>query len=109
MPYRPIDFQISVPRAPENASQQSQLNHRPAIEQTLLEQNAVKQIEQQRTRNAAVEQSGNHGITANRNRDSNSPSKRKRRSVREQDASDEQDSSSQTPHPFKGKHIDYSL
>ncbi|QHW30041.1 hypothetical protein GZH47_03785 [Paenibacillus rhizovicinus] len=110
MPYKPIDFQISIPRTPESGGQQSRLNHRALTEQSMLEQDTMKQSEQLRTRNTAVEQSGNHGITSNRNKDSSASSKRKRKKEGQEDISSEQQADSgQAAHPFKGKHIDFSF
>ncbi|MBM7564639.1 hypothetical protein [Paenibacillus sacheonensis] len=110
MAYKPLDFQISIPRTPDHASQQNQLNHRPMAEQTMLEQASVKQSDLQRSRNSAVEQSGNQGITQNRSRESSlSKRKRQRNPEREESEQSASDGPSQAAHPYKGKHIDFTL
>ncbi|MBO7746628.1 hypothetical protein I8J29_20635 [Paenibacillus sp. MWE-103] len=108
MPYRPIDFQVSVPRTPESASQQSQMNHRPALEQALLEKDAAKTMEEQRSRNAEVEQSGNRGISSEHDRNSRSAEKRGAWQNRGQTGQERKDERDEPPHPYKGKHIDVS-
>ncbi|SFI52738.1 hypothetical protein SAMN02799624_01212 [Paenibacillus sp. UNC496MF] len=108
MPYRPIDLQVSVPRTPETASQQSQMNHRPALEQALLEKDAAKTTEERRSRNAEVEQTGNRGISSKRDRDSRSAAKRSARQNPGQAGQERKDERDEPPHPYKGKHIDVS-
>ncbi|MFC4811262.1 hypothetical protein [Paenibacillus sp. GCM10023250] len=103
MPYRPIDLQVSVPRTPDTAAQQSQMNHRPALEQTLLEKDAAKTTEEQRSRNAEVERSN---IGSERDRESRSSEKRGARQNRGQPVQESKDERDEPPHPYKGKHID---
>ena len=69
----------------------------------------MKHSESKRTRNTALEQSGNYGIHSNRHRDSRLASKWKKKDVQDPDSSELQEEPGQVTHPFKGKHIDYSL
>lgn len=109
MPYKPIDFQMSIPRTPDTSAHQSQMIHRPLADQMSLERDTAKQTEQARNRNAGVDETGNQGISSNRDRDSRSPSQRKRRSTEKEEHDAKKDDSAGGRHPFKGKHIDYTL
>ncbi|REE94444.1 hypothetical protein A8990_101238 [Paenibacillus taihuensis] len=108
MPYKPIDFQMSIPRTPETSTQQNQLNHRPTVDQARLEHDTAKQTELLRSRNTGVEQSSEPQIKNNRQRDSRSPSERKRKKQQADEAGTDQ-GHDESQHPYKGKHIDISL
>ncbi|QHT60723.1 hypothetical protein GXP70_12720 [Paenibacillus lycopersici] len=109
MPYKPIDFQISIPRTQETGVQQNQLNQRSLLEQSMLKQDTEKHAERQRTRNAGVEQSGNQGIAPNRHRDSGSSKRKRQREGHEEREPGQQPDPEPAAHPFKGRHIDLSL
>ncbi|WP_308639271.1 hypothetical protein [Paenibacillus silvisoli] len=111
MPFKPIDFQMSVPRTPDNSSQQQQLNQRPIVEQTRLEHDSIKQTELQRSRNTAVEQSADNKIKDNRQRDSQGQghSSRKKKEDDDAGAGGAESAQGQQKHPYKGKHIDISM
>lgn len=110
MPYKPIDFQMSIPRTPDTSTQQTQLNHRTIAEQARLEHDAAKQTELLRSRNTAVEQSNEPHIKNNRQRDARSSSEQKQKQKRQQaDEPGAEQGHEESQHPFKGKHIDISL
>ncbi|WP_219836685.1 hypothetical protein [Paenibacillus sp. R14(2021)] len=109
MPYKPIDFQVSIPRTLESGSQQSHINHKPIVNQTHLEHDTSKQTERLRTRNTAVEQGGSHVISSNQQRSTRSSARGKRKNSRAEEDDDEQQDVPTKQHPYKGKHIDVSL
>jgi uncharacterized caspase-like protein len=109
MAYKPLDLQISVPRTPESSTQQSQLNHKPIVNQIELERDTAQQTELRRSRNTEVEQGGNRGISSNEQRDGRASSNRKRKEPSVPEAQTEQQEERVQSHPYKGKHIDISL
>ncbi|SEN33043.1 hypothetical protein [Paenibacillus sp. OV219] len=109
MPYRPIDFQVSIPRTPDQGVLQNQLNHRAHADQARLENDTSKQTELARSRNTAVEQSSEPQIKNNRQRDHQSPSKQKKQNQQAEGAEGSDQGPEESQHPYKGKHIDISL
>ncbi|SDW27003.1 hypothetical protein [Paenibacillus sp. CF384] len=107
MPFKPIDFQISIPRTPENSLHQQQLNQRPVAEQMRLENDTAKQTELLRNRNTAVEQNIDTKIKDNRQRESQSKQNRKKKQDGGAGVAAETDHGQK--HPYKGNHIDISM
>ncbi|UVI32525.1 hypothetical protein [Paenibacillus spongiae] len=108
MTFRSIDLQVSVQRSPEAGTIHNQMIQKPVIEQTKLENEAVKQTELARTQNAAVEESSKLDIhERQQDAGSRNPSKRNKPGKDSPDALET--SSQEAAHPYKGKHIDISL
>ncbi|AZN40880.1 hypothetical protein [Paenibacillus albus] len=109
MPFKPIDFQMSIPRTPDQGTQQNQLNHRAHADQARLEHDTSKQTELARTRNTAVEQSSEPQINNKHQRDTRSPSKQKKQQRQAEGSEGSDQGPDESQHPYKGKHIDISL
>ncbi|MGZ9584610.1 hypothetical protein [Paenibacillus marinisediminis] len=110
MNMKPVELQIAVPRTTEASTIQQQQQQRPMNEQLMLNEQAVKQLRTQRQRSEQVDASAEGRIREH-----------------EQDSAHSHDSASQdqslegkdhklpgteavpAAHPYKGKHIDYSV
>ncbi|SFS78899.1 hypothetical protein SAMN05428962_2867 [Paenibacillus sp. BC26] len=107
MPFKPIDFQMSIPRTPDSSLHQQQLNQRPVAEQMRLENDTAKQTELLRNRNTAVEQNIDTRIKDNRQRDSLFKQNQKKK--QDGEAGTDAESEQGQKHPYKGNHIDISM
>jgi len=105
MTFKSIDLQMSIPRTPEASGIHGQLLHRPVAEQQLLANNAAKETEELRHKNAEVEETGGQKIRDDREQSSSRQQGQKRHGKPDDDPANAQPSI----HPYKGKHIDISL
>jgi hypothetical protein len=103
MSLRPIEMQIAIPRTNEATSTQNQLLHKPAHDQSVLADHAMKRTEDNRQRSAEVEESTNSKI---RDGEGNSGGGNGTQSGSKRQAKKHQ---APAKHPYKGKHIDISL
>ncbi|EFM13086.1 conserved hypothetical protein [Paenibacillus curdlanolyticus YK9] len=106
MSYRSIDLQLSVSRMPDHGVAHSQALQKPVMDQTHLEGAAMKQADLARTRNEGVEEPSKSSI---RDGGGNNSSNQQGRKKRETQGEHEDDRSRSDNHPYKGKHIDFSL
>jgi len=109
MPYRSIDLQVSIPRTPEASAIQHQALQKSIVDQNQLATDAVKEAEQQRRQNQAVEQSAALNIHDQGQRGGESSQNEQRRKQEEQSEEETSHVRQNSQHPFKGKHIDISL
>ncbi|MCD9023389.1 hypothetical protein [Cohnella silvisoli] len=103
MSYKSIDFQASLPRTAEMSPLQHHQQQRPATEQSLLGQQAMKTAEQQAKRSVKTESTSNGTISERQPRNRNKAST----SSKKQDNEQVQEESHVSEHPYKGKHIDF--
>ncbi|MWC26540.1 hypothetical protein [Paenibacillus sp. MMS18-CY102] len=108
MSYRSIDLQHTVSRMPDHGVAHSQALQKPVTDQTHLEGSAMKQAELARTRNEGVEEPSKPTIRDGGARNSSNQRGRKKREAEEQ-RSTEDGRNKGDNHPYKGKHIDFSL
>lgn len=105
MSYKSIDLQTSLPRTAEMSPLAQQQQNKAMAEQAMLAQHGVKDSERQAQRTAKSEQSAKGEISDRKHRDNErQQSKRKRHA-----GDEEQNRESLSEHPFKGKHIDFTL
>ena len=108
MSYRSIDLQHSVSRMPDHGVAHSQALQKPVLDQTHLEGAAMKQADLARTRNEGVEEPSKSSIRDGGGSNSSNQQGRKKRGEQGQ-GNHEEDRSHSDNHPYKGKHIDFSL
>jgi hypothetical protein len=110
MNIKPVEMQIAIPRVQEAGHTQQQLNHKPALDQHTAANLNAKLTEALQQKPNEVNKAHDSKVE-NRTKDS----KHQERDDRHQNAQEESESSKEsdkhTParHPFKGKHIDFTL
>jgi len=109
MPYRSIDLQVSIPRTPEASALQHQALQKSVLDQGQLAADNIKEAEQQRRQNQAVEQGSALNIRDQGHRGGDSSQNEQRRKQEGQSEEDTNHVRQNSQHPFKGKHIDISL
>lgn len=108
MTFKPLDFQMSVPRTQEYGGKHQQSLQRPIAEQTMLASQSAKQTEELRHQNTGIEKSSNLDVRADQESAGGNAYKKqkKKRASSKQD----QETGQETPaHPFKGRHFDIKL
>jgi len=109
MPYRSIDLQVSIPRTPEAGALQHQALQKAVVDQSQLAADNLKEAEQLRRQNQAVEQGTALNIRSQGQRGGENPQNEQRRKQEEQPEEETSHVRPNSQHPFKGKHIDISL
>ncbi|MBB6636729.1 hypothetical protein [Cohnella thailandensis] len=105
MAYKPLDLQVSMPRTLELSPLQQQQQQRPAMEQAMLGQQAVKQAEKQARSNTKAEGAAKRSIS-----DKEPKERKKMSSIRNKPNAEEREGADPaSAHPYKGKHLDISL
>ncbi|MEK3882165.1 hypothetical protein [Paenibacillus sp. PL2-23] len=108
MTFKPLDFQMSVPRTQEFGGMHQQSLQRPITEQTMLASGTAKQTEEMRRQNTAIEKSSNLDVKTDQDSPDGNPYKK--RKPKKKDDNAEQEPQPDTPaHPFKGHHFDIKL
>ncbi|MCC3376210.1 hypothetical protein [Cohnella sp. REN36] len=109
MSFKPLDLQTSIPRSVELTQLHQHQQQRPAMEQAALGDQAMKRAERQAQQMTKSEGTAGKSISEREpregKRDSRSPSKRE--SASEEGANEAKESAN--AHPFKGRHIDFTL
>lgn len=110
MSFKAIDMQIAVQKSTEAGMKQNQLMNKPVLDQEMLAANLVKRSEATRQKSSKVDESVNHLI---RDGQENGKNKLLQQSKKKQSKAVAKTGDTQTSaiagHPFKGKHIDFSL
>ncbi|MCM3699115.1 hypothetical protein [Paenibacillus macerans] len=109
MNMKPVELQIAVPRTSEAGRVQHDQQHRPLLDQSLLSMQAVKTGEAERQRSAGVDESNRN---KNVRREGNGSFSEEQEPERESGGKpDEQEPKPEqlAEHPYKGRHIDFSL
>lgn len=110
MDMKPIELQIAVPRTTEASAIQRELQQRPTTEQFMLNEEAMKHMRTQRQRSEQVDRSADGRI-----RDGEQGGQAGDESSGDgQHGEDEKQSAASIDtvpavHPYKGKHIDFSV
>lgn len=106
MPFRPIDFQIAIPRTPDASGMYGNQMAKPAAEQQMLAAQTEKETEQMRQTSSAPEEAENRPIRDGQPRRQGGD---RRQQQGKGKAGDPQPPKKDAPHPYKGKHIDISF
>lgn len=105
MNLKPIEMQIALPRTADAGAVQQQHNQKPMHDQAQAMGQAVKQADDNRKRAAKTEDPEQASI-----RDEQQRSKGQQQGRREKQASQPAgDEKADPDHPYKGRHIDFSL
>ncbi|GBG09622.1 hypothetical protein PAT3040_04279 [Paenibacillus agaridevorans] len=109
MTFKPLDFQISVPRTQEFSGMQQQAAQRPITEQNMLAHQTEKHTEAQRSQSAAVEQSSNSGIKADQEKNGGGDPRQQGRGKGHGKDESAKELPPESPHPYKGLRFDVKL
>jgi hypothetical protein len=110
MSFKAIDMQVAVHRSTETGMKQNQLMHKPVLDQAILAANIEKNTEATRNKNTKVDETMNHVIRDDQENGKNKLLKQtKKKQASATGKIDEPHSSANAGHPYKGKHIDFSL
>lgn len=105
MNLKPIEMQIALPRTAEAGAVQQQHNHKPMQDQAQAMGQSIKQADDSRKRAAKTEESDQASI-----RDEQQRSKGQQHGRRDKQAQHTSAEEKGEPdHPYKGRHIDFSL
>jgi len=105
MTFKPIDFQIAIPRTPDASNHYGQQMARPAVEQQMLAAQSEKETVRMRQTTEAAEETENRPIRDGQPRRQGGERGRQQGKGRP----GESRASKDAPHPYKGKHIDISF
>lgn len=107
MNLKAVEMQIAIPRTEEAGRVQQDAQHRPAVGQNMLSAEQLKLQEHQRQRSNGVDESAENTTIRREGRQSGQPQGQAHAQAGEQE--EEQRKDRPAAHPFKGKHIDFSL
>lgn len=105
MSYKSIDLQTSLPRTAEMTQLAGQQANKTIAEQAALAQHGLKEAERQARRMTKTESSAKGQIADRQNKDQD----KQQTGQRKKSSGEEQTGEVISEHPFKGKHIDYTL
>ncbi|GIP43765.1 hypothetical protein J45TS6_22240 [Paenibacillus sp. J45TS6] len=106
MSLKNVELQIAIPRTTEAGRYQSEYDHRRSSEQSLLATNENKKTKKESKQSPKTSESEQTGI---RDRSASSGTLEIKNSNELEETSEETLAATPAEHPFKGKHIDYSL
>ncbi|OMF36782.1 hypothetical protein BK133_09065 [Paenibacillus sp. FSL H8-0548] len=108
MTFKSIDLQMSIPRTQEFSGMHGQAIHKPVADQNKLAEQASKQTELLRGKNAAVEQSSGIQIRNEQDGQQEQPHQKSRRTKEESEGLESEKDLPPT-HPYKGHKFDIKL
>lgn len=106
MSMKSVEMQIAIPRTSEAGRIQQDQQHRPLNEQTLLAGQNIKNSELERRRSANIDESA-HNTTVRR--EGNASFDQEQDHSQSEEKQEEQAKKQPAEHPYKGRHIDFSL
>jgi len=112
MNIKPIEMQIAIPRTQDASQSQQQNQQKPVSDQQLLSDKAVKQAEEQLKKPNQVENAAHKRIQREFKDAEHGRKDQQRKSATDDRNGQEQAQerkANPANHPFKGKHIDFSL
>jgi hypothetical protein len=111
MSFKAIDMQIAVQKSTETGMKQNQLMHKPVLDQAMLATTLEKGAEATRQKSSKVDESVNHVIRDDQENGKNKLLKQSKKKLANQAAGaiEGPRNSVNGNHPYKGKHIDFSL
>ncbi len=107
MSLRPVELQFVLHKNDEAGLKQNQLNHKPVQDQALLADDALKHTE--KDRHVTGKSENTHKATLFEKDKEKSEQQNKKSPRKKESAAEIPAHSEMNEHPFKGKHIDYSL
>jgi hypothetical protein len=107
---KPVEMQIAIPRVHDAGQTQQQLNHKPLLDQHAAANLNAKQTEALQQKPNEVHNAHDSKVE-NRTKDSRQQDQGDRQRSRQHasEATNESDKEAQIKHPYKGKHIDFTL
>jgi hypothetical protein len=110
MSFKAVDMQIAVQKSTETGMKQNQLMHKTVLDQAMLATNLEKRSDATRQKSSKVDESVNHLIRDDQENGKNQLFKQsKKKMANPTGKSEDTHTSARVDHPFKGKHIDFSL
>ena len=108
MSLKSVEMQIAVPRTQEAGRVQNELYQRPTQDQALLADQLKKEAAENQKRSTSVDESANTAIRDDNKKNASGQSDQSGdQSQTESDAAVKEPAPAE--HPYKGKHIDFSL
>lgn len=107
MEFKPLDLQIAVHRTNEASIAQHHDQSKPQLDQQLLAGQHVRIQEKERTRSSEIDESAKSSVRDGKS--SFSGNKQGNHQEQSDQQLNQQAHSYPAEHPFKGKHIDFSL
>lgn len=110
MDMKPVELQIAVPRTTDASSIQREMQQRPLTEQFMLNEQAMKHLRTQRKRSEQVDRSA-EGRIRDGEQGENAKDEAAGHNHHEEDDHQKSTQTDLAPavHPYKGKHIDFSV
>lgn len=105
MNLKAVEMQIAVPRTGEAGRIQQDMQHRPVVDQNMLSVEQMKQQEHQRQRSTGVDESAENTTVKREEQQAG----QQQGQAQTEEHEEEQTKERPAVHPFKGKHIDFSL
>lgn len=106
MSFRSVEMQIAIPRTSEIGSVQNHLMQKPAYDQALLAAKASQEKERHLRQSVKIDEPSASLI---RQRQRGNDGKDREQKKNHNDRSQADTGGEQTLHPYKGRHIDFSL
>jgi hypothetical protein len=110
MSFKAIDMQIAVQKSMETGIKQNQLLHKPVLDQANLAANIEKNADATRQKSSKVDETVHHVIRDGQENGKNKLLKQtKKKQSNAELLMEAPRTSVNAGHPYKGKHIDFSL
>jgi hypothetical protein len=110
MSFKAIDMQIAVQKSMETGIKQNQLMHKPVLDQANLAVNIERNADATRQKSSKVDETINHVIRDGQENGKNKLLKQtKKKQANATGSIEAPGTSANAGHPYKGKHIDFSL
>ncbi len=110
MSLKAIDMQIAVQKSSETGMKQNQLMHKPVLDQAMLATNLEKNSEANRQKSSKVDETAKHVVKDNQENAKNKLLKQtKKKQANANGITEGNHLFTAGGHPYKGKHIDFSL
>jgi hypothetical protein len=110
MSFKAIDMQFAVQKSMETGIKQNQLMHKPVLDQANLAANIEKNADATRQKSSKVDETVHHAIRDGQENGKNKLLKQTKKKQADAIGSIEAPRTSvNADHPYKGKHIDFSL
>jgi len=108
MSLRPVELQFVLHKNDEVGIKQNQLNHKPTHDQAMLAEDAARQADKQRQTIMKSEKPQQASITDSE-KESSEERKENKQSPDKRNTMQSKPDMEKIEHPFKGRHIDFTL
>lgn len=106
MSLKPVELQIAIPRTQDAGTMQSQMQQKQLTEQVQLANDASKATEEDRKRNAKLNEASHSQIRPDEEKSNHEQG---RQPADKRNRSESGENGKKAEHPYKGQHIDISL